>query len=212
VLIGIIADIDADAPTESSITYGVASRADLGVVEAKLGVSSLDKAFDDGVMVLATVRRDQVIPGKPVPPRILISIDAIPKSNEVYSLSCHPGWASLPPSDLRAVYWSASAGQRRQKEAFVAGRTAALALRKRWDIEQMRHRGDWCEWVPGWVKNTVKDTSRQWLELQNFPPIPPALPPIPSPLIAEPVPMSAAIEEVCVKTPSLLSKILNLGQ
>ena len=77
-------------------------------------------------------------------------------------------------------------------------REAALALRKTWSISEMKHRSDWPAWLPGWIREVVKESSRTWLELPNAPVPTPEPPPIIQAAHVEPTPAPVAAEQTLI--------------
>lgn len=146
-LIGALRDCNCEA---GAIDYGIASDSQLAAIEGQLA-APLDRVFDDGLLLRV------VVCTVPAPAR-LTNLELLPLESV----------GSVPVYDMPERMDSARR-QKHERTVFGQQATAALALRQRWSLSEMKHRADFPTWLPPWVCEIIREDSRAWLELPNAP-------------------------------------------
>jgi hypothetical protein len=192
-LIGVCRDHNA---LDGKIDWGIATSSDLQRIDLQLG-RRLSELFESGEAIEAWVdcNAERVVDLKPI--EVRQSSPARPgtmTSTQLPKLSTN---ATRYEDFAAAVAEAGIIGERVEKQ-----RTAALSLRRTWDIGQMKNRSDWpTDWLmPHWVRDEVRQNSRIWLELSSAPLPTPEPTPVIQSVIAEPTPAP-------VKPPGFLGKM-----
>ena len=191
-LIGIVKDNEA---LDQRVSHGLATASDISRVETALG-KRLTDLFESGEAIESwfDCNAERVVDLKPL--EVRQSSPARPataSSTQLHKLSTN----ATRYEDFNAAVAEAGVMVERVEKQ----RQSALSLRRTWSVESMKFRSDFPVWIPGWVKDLIREGSRHWLELPNAPVPTPEPPPVTQ------IPIAAEVTSAPVKPPGFLGKM-----